>query len=191
MPTGHSAAGPTDEELVEQLKKGDRTAGDTIARRHHRLVAQAVYQVINDLSAVEDVMQDIFMKAFKKVQLYKPELGKFTVWLVTVARHEAINHLRRLKRTHHVSLETTSPEGGFSPLDRPSEQVSKKETWGKILKLVNDLPEPARTILRQRMLEGKPFEEIAASLKQSIDTVKTVYYRNTETLRKKMALPGM
>jgi RNA polymerase sigma-70 factor (ECF subfamily) len=191
MAIGRANSTLTDEELVEKLKGGDRTAGDLLVGRHNRLVAQAVYQVVNDLAAVEDLIQDIFMKAFRKVHLYKPELGKFTVWLVTVSRHEAINYLRRTKRSHLVSLEDTAPEGGFSPIDRPSEQVSKKETWGKILVLVNELAEPARTILKKRMLEGKPFDEIASLLKQPLDTVKTIYYRNTEVLRKKMAIPGL
>src|SRR5262250_1728086 len=89
----------TDEQLIELLKKGDRKAGDAL-------------------------VQEIFMKAFRKVNLYDPEQGKFTVWLTTVARHEAINHLRRMKRSRHVSLEDTAPEGGFAPIERPSQQVS-------------------------------------------------------------------
>src|SRR5678810_1130753 len=78
----------TDEQLIELLKKGDRKAGDALVQRHNRLVARAVYEVVRDLAAVEDLIQEIFMKAFRKVNLYNPEQGKFTVWLTTVARHE-------------------------------------------------------------------------------------------------------
>jgi RNA polymerase sigma-70 factor (ECF subfamily) len=181
----------TDEQLVLKLKKGDRTAGDSIVGRHNRLVARAVYEVVKDLAAVEDLIQEIFMKAFRKIHLYNPEMGKFTVWLTTVARHEAINHLRRLKRSRHVSLEDTSPEGGFSPIERPSQQVSKKETWGKVIDAIHRLPDPAKTILIKRILESKPFDHIAKLLKQPVDTVKTIYYRNTESLRKKLGIPGL
>ena len=181
----------TDEQLVLKLKKGDRTAGDAIVGRHNRLVARAVYEVVKDLAAVEDLIQEIFMKAFRKIHLYNPEMGKFTVWLTTVARHEAINHLRRLKRSRHVSLEDTSPEGGFSPIERPSQQVSKKETWGKVIDAIHRLPDPAKTILIKRILESKPFDQIAKLLKQPVDTVKTIYYRNTESLRKKLGIPGL
>ena len=191
MPPSRSEYDPPDEELIQRLKKGDRTAGDVIAQRHFRLVAKAVHQVVNDLSAVEDVMQDIFMKAFKKIHLYKPALGKFTVWLVTVARNEAINHLRRRKRQPHVSIQDTAAPEGFSPIDRPSEVVSRKETWSKVLAAIEELPEPARTILKKRMFEDRPFDFIAKMLKRPLDTVKTIYYRNTEALRKKLALPGL
>ena len=181
----------TDEQVVQLLKKGDRKAGDTIVMRHNRLVARAVYEVVKDLAAVEDLIQEIFMKAFRKIHLYDPEQGKFTVWLTTVARHEAINHLRRLKRSRHVSLDDTAPEGGFSPIERPSQMVSKKETWQKVIDAIHKLPEPARTILVKRILESKPFDQIAKLLKQPVDTVKTIYYRNTEGLRKRLGIPGL
>ncbi len=174
----------TDEQLARRVKRGDRQAGDMLFHRHHRLVAQAVCGVVRDLAAVEDLIQDIFMKAIRKIALFDPAQGRFTVWLTAVARHEAINHLRRRKRSRHVSLEETAPEGGFAPVERPSQQASKKETWGGVFNAIRGLPDPARTILTMRIMESKPFEEIARRLKQPTDTVKTIYYRNTEALRK-------
>jgi RNA polymerase sigma-70 factor (ECF subfamily) len=176
----------TDEQLIVRLKRGDRTAGDNLVMRHNRLVARAVYEVVRDLAAVEDLIQEIFMKSFRKIHLYNPEHGRFTVWLTTVARHEAINYLRRMKRSRHVSLDDTAPEGGFAPIERPSQQVSKRETSGKVIDAIHALPEPARTILIKRILESKPFDDIARLLKQPVDTVKTIYYRNTESLRKRL-----
>ena len=179
----------TDNQVIDLLKQGNRKAGDAIVQRHNRLVARAVYEVVKDLTAVEDLIQEIFMKAFRKIHLYNPEMGKFTVWLTTVARHEAINHLRRRKRNRHVSLDDTAPEGGFSPIERPSQQISKKETWGKVLEAIHALPEPNRTILTKRILESKPFDQIAKVLKQPVDTVKTIYYRSTEQIRKRLGIP--
>ena len=45
------------------------------------------------------------------------------------------------------------------------------------------------TILTRRILESKPFDQIAKSLNQPVDTVKTIYYRCTETIRKKLGIP--
>ncbi len=181
----------TDEQLVAKLVKGDRTAGDALWQRHHRLVAKAVYEVTGDLHVVEDLMQEIFFKAFRKSKLYNPLMGKFTSWLVTVARNEALNHLRRRRRTAHVSLEDTNPEGGFSPIESPSKQVSKRESWSQMLGAINSLKEPARTILKMRMLESKSFDQIAKILKQPVDTVKTTFYRNTEQIRNRLNLPKL
>lgn len=179
----------TDEQLVEILKKGDRKAGDVLVQRHNRLVARAVYAVVRDLGAVEDLIQDIFMKAFRKVDLYDPRQGRFTVWLTTVARNEAINHIRRMKRTRHLSIEDSTP--GVSPVERPSQQILKKESWNRIIDAIHHLPEPTRTILIKRLLESNPFDHIAKLIKQPVDTVKAIYYRNTELLRKKLSIPGI
>ncbi len=191
MPATRSIPLLTDDQIIELLKKGSRKAGDAIVQRHNRLVARAVYEVVRDLAAVEDLIQEIFMKAFRKIQLYNPGMGKFTVWLTTVARHEAINHLRRRRRNRHVSLEDTAPDGGFSPVERPSQQISKKETWGKVLEAIHSLPEPNRTILTKRIMESKPFDQIAKTLKQPVDTVKTIYYRSTEQIRKRLGIPAV
>jgi len=178
-----------DEDLVAKLVQGDRAAGDALWKLHHRLVAKAVFEVTGDLHVVEDLMQEIFFKAFRKSNLYDPKMGKFTSWLVTVARNEALNYLRRRRRTAHVSLEDTNPEGGFSPMESPSKQVSKREVWSQMLGAINDLKDPARSILKMRMLESKSFDQIAKLLKQPVDTVKTIFYRNTEALRMKLNLP--
>ncbi len=180
---------PTDEALIEQVRKGSRSAYETLLKRHERLVAKAVNDIVRDLSAVEDLMQDVFIKVFRKLHLYDPEKGRFPVWLGTVARREAINYIRRHKRTGMVSLDETAGNAGFSPIDRPSEQVSKKEVWGRIIAAIGKLSEPAQTILKKRMIEGKQFDQIAKSLNRPLDTVKTIYYRNTETLRKKLGVP--
>lgn len=180
---------PPDEELVAKVKRGNQVAYDTLMRRHERLVAKAVCDVTRDLAAVEDLMQEVFMKVFRKVHLYDPKMGRFTVWLVTVARREAINYLRKRKRQPHVSIDSTSSPEGFSPIDRPSEQVSKKEVWSKVLAAIEELAEPARTILKKRMLEDKSFDDIAKGLKRPLDTIKTIYYRNTEAVRKKLGIP--
>src|SRR5262245_14298998 len=92
---------PTDEELVERLVAGDRSAGDSIIRRHSGLVAKAVRQAGAESKDVEDVVQDIFLRAFRKAIRYKASKGRFTSWLATVARNDALNHLRR-RRTATV-----------------------------------------------------------------------------------------
>ncbi len=173
-----------DEELVALLVEGRREAGDVLAKRHFRLVAKAVNDTTGDLQVVEDLIQEIFLKVFRKAHLYKPELGKFTSWLVTVSRNEALNHLRKKRRGPHVSLEESDPDGGFAPGESPSRQVSKKEVSGQLLERISRLPEPARTILKLRIMDGRSFDLIARQLKQPVDTVKTIYYRNAEAIRK-------
>jgi RNA polymerase sigma-70 factor (ECF subfamily) len=167
---------PSDEELVARLVGGDRSAGDLLVRRHYPLVAKTVREVGADAQAVEDIVQDIFLRAFRKASHYRPSLGRFTSWLVTVARHDALNHLRR-RHAATVSLDETLLEAG-----RRSDAGS--EVTMALMDAIGQLKEPARTIARMRIVEGKSFAQIGRATKHPTETVKTVYYRNVEKLRK-------
>ena len=167
---------PTDEELVARLVGGDRSAGDLLVRRHYKLVAKTVLDAGADRQSVEDMVQDIFLRAFRKASRYRSSLGRFTAWLTTVARHDAINHLRR-QRKGTVRLEESLLEAGLG-----SEAGS--EVTMSLMEAIGQLKEPASTIARMRILEGKSFAQIGRATKQPTETVKTVYYRNIEKLRK-------
>jgi len=180
----------TDEQLVVKLKRGDRSAGDALMVRHQRLVARAVCEVIHDLAAVQDLIQEAFLKAFRKIHLYDPNMGRFTLWLTTIARHETVNHLRKLKRSRLVLTEELAPLEEPSPTDRPSQTISKRETWTRVIQIIRGFREPDRTILTKRILESKPFNDIARLLGQPVDTVKSIYYRTTAELREKAGFAG-
>lgn len=181
-------AGKTDEQLAECLRQGDRRAGDLLMIRHQRLVARAVCEVIRDLAAVQDLIQECFLKAFRKIHLFDAGMGRFTLWLTTIARNETINHLRRVKRSRLVLSEDLPPLEEASPIDRPSQQLSKKETWHRVTGAIRSFREPDQTILRLRILESKPFGEIARILGQPLDTVKSTFYRAMTALRAKTGL---
>lgn len=167
---------PSDEELVERLVAGDRSAGDAIVRRHSGLVAKIVRQAGADPEDVEDMVQDILLRAFRKAARYQPAKGRFTSWLATVARNDALNHLRR-RRAATVSLDETLLAAGMTP-------AGGSEITMALMEAVSQLKEPAQTITRLRLLEGKSFAAIGRATNQPTETVKTIYYRNIEKLRK-------
>jgi len=167
---------PTDEELVESLVAGDRSAGDSIIRRHSGLVANIVRQAGADPEDVEDMVQDIFLRAFRKAVRYRASKGRFTSWLATVARNDALNHLRR-RRTATVSLDESLLAAGMTP-------AGGNEITMALMEAISLLKEPAQTVARLRLLEGKSFAAIGRATNHPTETVKTIYYRNIEKLRR-------
>jgi DNA-directed RNA polymerase specialized sigma24 family protein len=101
-----------------------------------------------------------------------------------------VNHLRKLKRSRLVLTEELAPLEEPAPVDRPSQTISKKETWTRVIQIIRGFREPDRTILTKRILESKPFNDIARLLGQPVDTVKSIYYRTTAELREKAGFAG-
>jgi len=167
---------PSDEELVERLVAGDRSAGDALIRRHSGLVAKTVRQSGVGPGDVEDMVQDIFIRAFRKVGSYRSSKGRFISWLATVARNDTLNHLRR-RRTTTVSLDEALLGAGMTPDHGAEITMSLMEAIGK-------LKGSAQEIARLRLLEGKSFAAIGRATGQPTETVKTIYYRNIEKLRR-------
>ena len=168
--------GPADEDLVARLVAGDRAAGDVLVRRHSGLVAKIVRQAGAYPEDVEDMVQDIFLRAFRKASRYQSTKGRFTAWLATVARHDALNHLRR-RRASTVTLDETLLAAGMTP-------DAGAEITMALMEAISLLKEPAQSISRLRLLEGKSFAAIGRAMGQPTETVKTIYYRNLDKLRK-------
>lgn len=176
MPAPERSKEPSDEDLVARLLAGDRSAGDMIIRRHSGLVAKTVRQAGANPEDVEDMVQDIFLRAFRKAGRYRSSKGRFTSWLATVARNDVLNHLRR-RKTATVTLDETLLVAGMT-----SEAGS--EVTMSLMEAISQLKEPAQTIARLRLLEGKSFAAVGRATGQPTETVKTIYYRNIEKLRR-------
>lgn len=69
--------------------------------------------------------------------------------------------------------------------------TENKELWALVINAIHKMPEPGKTILIMRILEAKSFDDISAKVGEPVDTVKTIFYRKTEALRKKLAIPGL
>jgi RNA polymerase sigma-70 factor (ECF subfamily) len=167
---------PTDEELVARLVAGDRSAGDALVRRHSGLVAKTVRQAGADPEDVEDMVQDIFLRAFRKANRYQSSKGRFTSWLATVARNDTLNHLRRRKAST-VTLDEALISAGMTAMHGAEITMS-------LMEAISQLKEPAQAISRMRLLEGKSFAAIGRAMRQPTETVKTIYYRNIDQLRR-------
>jgi len=168
--------GPVDEELIARLVAGDRAAGDLLVRRHSGLVAKIVRRAGAAPEDVEDMVQDIFLRAFRKASRYQAAKGRFTAWLATVARNDALNHLRR-RRAATVTLDEALLTAGMTSDAGTGITIA-------LMEAISLLKEPAQSIARKRLLEGKSFAAIGRETGQPTETVKTTYYRNLDKLRK-------
>ena len=154
--------------------------------------------MVRDRELAEDLSQDAFVKVLNHIDRYSPEF-KFSSWLFKIANNVAIDHLRR-KKLDTVSLEgspyATSPsEAQSSALNLPIEQESAldelvaKELGSEIEDAIGTLRPEYRACIMLRHVEGRSYEEIAATLDLPLGTVKTYIHRARHELRQILEPP--
>lgn len=100
--------------LLEDCKRGDQQALNSLVRRYERPVFNAAFRMLGSRDEAADVTQTTFLKALENLHRYNPEY-RFFSWIYRIAVNESINQLNRRKRL--VALEEERPSPGRGPDD--------------------------------------------------------------------------
>src|SRR6266540_5066093 len=110
----------TDEKLISLIAQLQEEALAQFYERYHRLVFSLALAIVNDRATAEEVTLDVFMRIWQKAATYRAEQAKVTTWLTHIARHHAIDVLRRraVRVDHYaVNWEDVSSNGRSSQHD--------------------------------------------------------------------------
>ena len=101
-----------DEKLISLIAQSHELALNQLYDRYHRLVFSLVLAIVNDRETAEEVTLDVFMRVWQKADTYRVEQAKVSTWLTHIARHHAIDMLRR--RAARLD-QSARPLGGCDP----------------------------------------------------------------------------
>src|SRR5262245_2834944 len=139
-------------------------------------------------SDVEDVTQEAFLKAYRKLGNFDGR-SSFYTWLYRVAANTAMDWRKRERHRRHAPL-PEGPEGDDavpSAEAGPERSASQRELAARIDAAIESLPEKYHEILVLREVEGLSYEEISERLGMSKGTVESRLFRARERLREKLA----
>ncbi len=181
-----------DADVARLAQQGREAAFRELVRRYERPVFSLVFRMVRDSAVAEDLAQDTFIKVLNHVDKYRPEF-KFSSWLFKIANNVAIDHLRRRQ------LDTISMDGSpnaataadveatsFDIADKSEsalEVLEAKELGSAIERAIGALRPEYRACIMLRHVEGRSYEEIAATLDLPLGTVKTYIHRARHQLR--------
>lgn len=194
--------GLTDDEQdiiwMMRVRGGDRAAFELLVECHQQRVVSTVARMLGaDAADAEDVSQQVFLRVWKSAVRYEPT-AKFTTWLYTIVRNLVFNELRRRKARPATSLDAAAETGGtrtvgeaFGHLEdprspAPDAALLADELQAAITDAIQSLPETQRMALVLRRYEELSYEEIAATLGQTIPGVKSLLFRARTLLREKL-----
>lgn len=182
--------------IVAELKAGSEEAYDWLITRYHQPIYSLVYRILTDPSDAADTTQEVFLKVFRGMNRFNGQCSLKT-WLYRIAIHEASNQRRWWFRhkSKETSMDAHEDETGNSlglcdtladPGESPLELLAHEEIRARVEQELQQVPEPYRTTVVLRDIEGLSYEEIAEVLQISLGTVKSRLIRGRDALKKRL-----
>jgi len=164
-----------------------------LIRPYERSVYVMALSYMKNEADAEDVSQEAFIKAFRKLESFRAE-SKFSTWLISITINEARTRLRRQALVRMEPLDEHPDEDkGISPAllrdwrEIPSEAVERAEVRNLIRLAVEQLPDIYRQVFLMRDVEELTINETAEALNVSIPSVKVRLHRARMRLQKQLA----
>jgi RNA polymerase sigma-70 factor (ECF subfamily) len=187
----------TDAELVAEALGGAQEAFREIVVRFERPVYSLIVRMIQDPGTAEDLAQEVFIKAFRRLDTYDP-VRKLSSWLFKIAHNTTIDHLRR-HAPETVPLEGDRDEehrGGLAAilsdesLEDPSAAAERKDMARSLERAIARLRPEYREVVVLFYVEGASYQEICEALDLPLGTVKTNLHRARKELAETMTALG-
>ncbi|HMP73711.1 MAG TPA: sigma-70 family RNA polymerase sigma factor [Kiritimatiellia bacterium] len=168
-----------DDELIARSQRDDVEAYNELIRRYHGKVYALVYNMTSNREDAEDLVQEIFFKAFRSLKRFKGNSSFFT-WIYRISVNRTINFIKKRKKRTGISLDDVDVgierDPAFVELssrESPFRDCTITELQEKLNKALSRLSEKHRTVVVLHDIQGLQHDEIARVLKVSSGTVRS------------------
>lgn len=163
------------QEIIDQCKGGSQKAQFQLYKLYYKAMFSVCLRIVNDQMEAEDVMQEAFLSAFKKIDTYKGEVS-FGAWLKRIVVNRSLDYLKK-RKVHFEEINERSTE--FTDY-----QMDNRELDTNVLKRsIQELPDGYRVVLSLYLIEGYDHDEISQILGISNSASRTQLLRAKNKLR--------
>jgi len=170
-----------DMRLVARVRAGDQQAMSELYDRYGRVVYAVALRVLQETSAAEDVLQDVFLQLWRNPDAFDASRGHLAAWLAVISRHRSIDRLR--KRRPEVDIEECVIAGGPDLSDEAERSLMVE----KVRSVLAEMNPDQRNALELAYFQGLTHTEIAAKTGEPLGTIKTRIRSGLQQLRAKFA----
>lgn len=176
-----------DPALVQAARRGDRRAFEALVQRHQERVFAQVWSILGNAEDARDAVQEAFLEGVRSLHRLE-DPARFGAWVAGIARHVAFSLRDRRNRWSPLDADTAHPaepgEGPLMHLIHTEEERARTDTARRVLSaLAPELSE----VLRLRYEQDLSYEEIAARLSVTRDTVRGRLSRAHRKVQEAMA----
>jgi len=165
-------------EVIRQVLEGDVESFGQIVERYEKPVVRMIRNMANNRESCEDIAQDVFFTAYKKLTSFDPGRSNFSTWLFTIARNKSINAMKKKRPVSMGQLpEKMKPHN-------PSDKMAEREFFDRLDRELLALPSSQRRAFVFAEFEELSYEEIAQIEGARIGTIKSRINRAKKRLAK-------
>jgi RNA polymerase sigma-70 factor, ECF subfamily len=178
-----------DSDLIHRALRGDQAAFKRLMKKYHDQIHNLIARIIRDKQQIEDLTQEVFVKAFASLKHFNEEYA-FSTWLYKIATNSSIDYIRKRKlETFSIDKPIAMEESDFTfelpdTTYQPDKNLIQHQRSHLIEEAISSLPEKYRRVIILRHTEERDYAEIAKMLKLPIGTVKAHIFRARELLNK-------
>lgn len=173
-----------DLELVRQARTGSQEAFARLVRLHHRSVRAFIAQSVRPTDFSDDLAQDVFLCAYRSLAQFQGE-GSFLAWLLGIARHKVLTHLRSQARrqrreTSHLAAALAEWRADWVEGDSPDWEAAVMQT--RLRECIDRLAPTSRQVVEEHYFKSCSAEAIGARLGKSGGAVRMLLLRIRQAL---------
>lgn len=173
-----------DAALLEDCKRGDRQALESLVRRYERTVFNAAYRMLGNPDEAADVAQTTFLKAFEHLDRFNPKF-KFFSWIYRIAVNESINQLNKRNRLEELG------DNQASPLRGPEDLLDAGRMSKQVQSVLLELNRDQRAVIVLRHFVECSYRQIGEILQIPEKTVKSRLFSARQQMKSRLQNRGM
>ncbi|MCB0428904.1 MAG: sigma-70 family RNA polymerase sigma factor [Flavobacteriales bacterium] len=168
------------QDLIELCRHGDRNAQLKLYKLYYKAMYNTSLRIVKNEAEAEDLMQESFLDAFRKLDTYKGD-ASFGSWLKRIVINNSLDALKK-RKINWESLDDGYKEPYLVQEETAPEEVDQWKVE-EVKKSIAQLPDGYRTILSLYLLEGYDHDEIASILHITSSTSRSQFNRAKNKLR--------
>lgn len=166
IPTAYS-----EEELVSLLKQRNEKTFNYLYDNYSGALLGIISNIIPDQELARDVLQEVFVTIWKKIDLYDPSKGRLFTWMLNIARNAAIDKIR--SKGYRNSLKNQGIQENVDSGSMANASIAPQTEDVGLKKVLGKLKEDYRVLVDLSYFQGYTHEEIAKISGIPLGTVKT------------------
>lgn len=179
-------------ELVERAQAGDSEAFAQLYDRYLDIVYGFVYRRIGHRETTEDLVGDVFMRAWRRLDTFSWQGVDVVAWIITIARNRVYDHYKAASSRYETPVDVAPDSAAVEAPDDPERVATSRDMATRLGEALNQLKDSHREVIELRFVHNLSVAETAEAMDRTVGASKALQYRALRALAREISdEPGL